>query len=409
MPDGRRAEIDAEAGVARDDVARDAGRAADRHAPRAGNDRDAVAAVGDDRVAVGREADDVAGDDGAGRAAVGDPDAVGVARDDVALGRVVRAIGVGADARVGRAALDQDAGGAVAQHGDAVGADTDVVALDRGAGRSVADHHAVEGVAGDHIARPGRAAAEDVARAGAPEHRAAVDVAQRDQPGRVGADVVALQQVVLRGRVEHFEAEVVVAREHVARAGAGAADGVAARAVGQKDAALRRVGHRAVHVRRSRGIGADVVARDRAVVDVVEVDALLGIARDHVARRRRGAADQVAAAVRRIDALDAVGRGSGAGGVQADPVALERVVVRAADLDAGAGEAVDGQAADRAAVAAGTQHQALDAAADVVAIELDHRRARVVGLGRAVDDHRADDGGQRIGHGARRRRRRRPA
>ena len=86
----------------------------------------------------------------------------------------------------------------------------------------------------------------------------------------------------------------------------------------------------------ARGVGADVVARDRAVIDVVEVDALLGVARDDVALGRARAADQQPAAVERIDALAAVGRGGGAGGVQADPVALDRVVVRAADLDAGA-------------------------------------------------------------------------
>ena len=198
---------------------------------------------------------------------------------------------------------------------------------------------------------------------------------------------------------------MVVAREHVARASGGAADDVATRAVCHIDAALRRVGDRPIHVSRARSVGADVVARNRAVIDVVEADALFGVARDDIAlggivHAIGVGADQQTGRVDCIDTLAPIACGCRAGRVQSDPVALDGVVVRSADHDAGAGKAVDDQAADRAATAARIKRQALHAGSDVVAIQLDHRRAGVIGFGPAVDHHRAGDEGHRIGRGA---------
>ena len=77
-----------------------------------------VAAVGDDGRAVGRQADEVAGNQCAAGAAAGDVDATAAAaRDDIAFVGVVAAVTVGANERAGRSALDDDTVFTVAQGG----------------------------------------------------------------------------------------------------------------------------------------------------------------------------------------------------------------------------------------------------------------------------------------------------
>src|SRR5262249_13652792 len=109
------------------------------------------------------------------------------------------------------------------------------------------------------------------------------------------------------------------------------------------------------------------------------------ITRDDVPVAGRCAADGVVVSVDLHAGGIAKARRDRAGGVGAEEVAGDDVVV-AVELDPGAVGPVDDQTAYRA-VAGDPQGRVID----VAAVQLDERRAREARLRRAVDDHRIGD------------------
>jgi hypothetical protein len=231
-----------------------------------------------------------------------------------------------------------------------------------------------------------------VERGGGVVRRRAV-VAEVDLEPIVVVDQVALEQVAVAGVGGEHDARPGVERHHVAH---GATDGVAGDV---EDAHARPV------VRQR--VGAAVVGADQVVLDVVAGDAGIEqddaseiVARDQVAVRVLGAADEVAAA-RQRDAGDSVAAVELAGRIRAEEVAADRVAAGADDEDSLVGEAVDHQALDRRA--ASRDHEP-GVEAGEVAVELDGEEG--VGADRggvragaelrvAVDEHRPRDRRQR--------------
>jgi hypothetical protein len=188
-----------------------------------------------------------------------------------------------------------------------------------------------------------RGGAADGHAGGAADPDAAEAVAQREGAARVGADVVALDQGA--GHVVgDLDAVAVVAGDDVALGRRDPADTVVAAAE-----YVHAVG-RVAPVQGAGGVGADVVADDD-VVGAPQADTGVDVVRQHVARRRGGAADEVAGRGD-VDAEVVHDRHrGGAVGVQADHVAGDEVVVRSR-LEVQpetivAVETVDRQTADR--------------------------------------------------------------
>src|SRR5262249_26455258 len=133
-----------------------------------------------------------------------------------------------------------------------------------------------------------------------------------------------------------------------------------------------------------------------------DVDAVPRVAADDVAIRQVGAADDVVGGALDVDAVGAVGAGDEAGRIDSDevagdgvPVALHEDAVRrgAAGRRGEGSEAVDHQARDDAAAAAGSKHQAVGVGPGALPVQLDEGRREGVGarLAVAVDGHRLDD------------------
>ena len=165
-----------------------------------------------------------------------------VAGDDVA------GAGRGAADCVARRPIDVDAVAVfvVAQGEGAALVGTDEITLDDVV-RRVVDLHAVAVVRGDYVASGGGCPADRVARgAGTQEH--AFTVAHGVLPGRVGADVIPLDEV---GRRIDCDARglAVIARDHVASGGGGPTDRVVGGPSLDKDAGTAVVGHGARPVR----------------------------------------------------------------------------------------------------------------------------------------------------------------
>src|SRR5262249_44054598 len=220
-----------------------------------------------------------------------------VVADGVAVTRQhVDADGVEGD-RVGRrrraadgvaAGGDADAVAAVAQVGGAVRGGADQVALDGDGRGRAADLDAVAVVAADHVAGVGDRAA-DGHLVGVDDVDAVLGVAQVGGAVDVGPDEVALDLVARAGAVDP-DAVAGVARDDVAGAHRGAADGVGVGAAVDADAEAVGDGGGAGDV------GADEVARHDVVVGGVaaDLDAGAGVAADDVAVGRGRAADGVA-------------------------------------------------------------------------------------------------------------------
>ncbi len=146
-----------------------------------------------------------------------------------------------------------------------------------------------------------------------------MSVTQGTGAGHVGADEVALDgdRVV----ANELDAIGLVAGDDVARGDGRAADGYLA---GTPDEDPRdAIGH----LGGAGGVGADEVALDCGADNTAQCDAIAAIARDDIARPRGGAADRevaenLGAVEIGLDAVGAVGQGGGAGGVDADIVAL---------------------------------------------------------------------------------------
>ena len=145
---------------------------------------------------------------------------------------------------------------------------------------------------------------------------------------------IRLPATKLSGPASRPHAREDVARDQVPRArarGRGeSADGVAGGASRRQDATGRMRHPRSCSQARCSGdIGADKVALDQVVVREVDHHAGIAVARDDVAGRGRGAADQVARGpLVDHDAVD-VGHSASAGDVRADQVARDDVAARA--------------------------------------------------------------------------------
>ena len=253
----------------------------------------------------------------------------------------------------------------VAQGGIAVDVRADLVALNQ-----AADHlDAGQAVARDQVAGAGLGPANQIAARLGPH--AVAQVAHGDQARRVGADEVALDDDPRAVLV--VDAVTGVAGDHIAGAGSGPADRVLR--IEEVDP-IPRVSERG----RAVGADADVVALDR-VARAVDVDAVPPVARDHIARRGRCAADHVVRGTHDRNAVLEVPGGLVARQVGADVIPLDVIAAPSRDEDSQR-EPIDHQPAYGAAAGEAEPHFI----ARLAAVQLDDRYARVSGLGGAVDD-----------------------
>src|SRR6185369_14828041 len=112
------------------------------------------------------------------------------------------------------------------------------------------------------------------------------------QPGGVGADEIALNQVACGANFDHLDIGIWVSGNHVARADAGAADEVSGRLV-NKNSIFIPDGRGASRVRADI-ISLDGVARRKPAAETgANQDATVSIPGDEVARARHRAADEV--------------------------------------------------------------------------------------------------------------------
>ena len=236
------------------------------------------------------------------------------------------------------------------------------------------------GVRRDDVARA-RGRAADRAAVGFDEDPVVV-VGKRRHPGDVGADEVAADDEP-RAVVEP-DAVGAVARDDVAGSRRGAADrDVGAGRVVDLDPVLG-----AGQSVSARGVRADQVALDEvpraAQSSRSEVDAARPVARDQVARGGSRAADRdVGGPVVAQDPEVGVAVRNGAGRVGADEVAVDRHPGDPGEADPGVVAAIDGEAADRAAAAAGCEEEdggfASDAGVRAVDLDEDHGVGALVG------------------------------
>ena len=101
----------------------------------------------------------------------------------------------------------------------------------------IGDKHAALGVARDDVASGGMATADEVGRGRVLDHHA-VRVGHSERAGDVGADIVALDEVIRRARVGDQDAVAGVAGDDVAGAGRRAAHDVGDRPADQVHAVL---------------------------------------------------------------------------------------------------------------------------------------------------------------------------
>jgi hypothetical protein len=221
------------------------------------------------------------------------------------------------------------AGVAVADPPGAGRVGADVVALDERVDDAVQED-AVHAVAGDDVARAGDVPANGVAVGRTRNPDPGQTVGQRGAAAGVRADEVALDNVVGGAVAGDLDAVAVVARDDVARAQGGPADEVVPRAAGNEDAVVG-----VAEVGGPVAVGADVVALDDVAERARGADLNAGaVAGDDVALRGRDAADRVPAA-EDVDADAGVPKHSRARAVGADVVAEDAIVVaRGIDLDA---------------------------------------------------------------------------
>ena len=194
---------------------------------------------------------------------------------------------------------------------------------------------------------PAPAAAHDGADDGAPDMNAVAAVAERRGTARVGADVVALDEVV-RTAAAQPDPPPAVAGDDVAGAGGRAADRVA----GRRRRARSRP--RRWRSRGAGGVGADVVALDDVAARAEDGDAVEpGVPLPEMTLRSAiaSAADDVVVRSE-PDAVPDVGRG-GAAARRWCRCSCRAIVlpVPPDDADAVAAEAVDDEPAHRAAAA----------------------------------------------------------
>src|SRR5262249_28041788 len=153
-----------------------------------------------------------------------------------------------------------------------------------------ADADAARLVEGNDVAGEGGRAADGGRRGARGDGHALAHVGDHGAAGGIGADEVALDQVVRRPRAADEEAVGTVAGEEVARTGGRAADGVRRRTVEDVDA-VGPVGEGGGAGR----VGADAVARHRVVRGprALDDDAVGTVAGDDIARGGGRAADGV--------------------------------------------------------------------------------------------------------------------
>ena len=222
-PDHRLVELHPAHGVAADDIARSLDAAAD-HGREALLDPDAYL-VGHRRVPRRGQPDQIASHHSAVVASRGDPDArVLVARDDVVQDQGPLA------------GPDPDPVSSVHHGGRAAGIGADAVA-DHLALVHIGDLHAVGLVAGDQVARPDPVSHEVAVRA-AVDRDAGLGVRDRGQPGGIGADAIAAEQVAGGLPAQDLHPVGAVAAEHaVVDSVVRALDLDAAAPVGRRDGA----------------------------------------------------------------------------------------------------------------------------------------------------------------------------
>ena len=273
-----------------------------------------------------------------------------VGGDDVGGGRVRTA-----EEGAGRA-IEEDAVGEVSERGQAAGGGADQVALDDVARRACAQDLEADGaVGGDQVALAGSGAADQVGRSLVDED-AVEDVSEPGSAGGVGTDEVALDDVCGGACKVELDADSGIAADDVASLRITCADDIG-RGVIDEDA-----GKAVSEGAGAGGIGTDVVAQDEVSGGVglennavafdwevaQDLDSGGGVAAEQVTGGRGIAADQVVGGVDEGEAVVGVRSGLGTGGVGAQVVALDGVVARADEEDAGGGEAADGEPLDGA-------------------------------------------------------------
>ena len=208
----------------------------------------------------------------------------------------------------------------------------------------------------------------------------------------IGPDVVANDDVARRREAREETAsdrdtEEAVPGDHVAGAGAQAADGVTGRSI-DDDAVVRRVSQRDV----SSPVRPDEVPFDRVAGRrrTGDVDAMR-VARDHVPVGRSRAADDVVRRVDREDTHPEIAQCGRAVRIGTEKVAGDEISA-GVQKNAAPREPIDHEAPHRAArediEPVGVRVR------DLASIELDHGYAREAGLRRAIDRDRIGDRGQ---------------
>ena len=263
------------------------------------------------------------------------------------------------------------------------------VGVDRIAQHSVSaavdDIDATAGVVGNQVTGPGRRATNGViGRAALHLHTVAQAVAAVQAAASIGADVIALHNIVRGVDLDTFP----VHRDHVALCGRCATNRVArARDDRQAHIGVAAAG-RAIGVQTDGVALDDMVGRPRAD----DGDAFVTAVGDDVAQDQRIRARDVDAVV--AVAHPTVADTGGAGTCAADPVVGNRHAVGTRrDIDTVDRETRDHQPLDRAAAASGPDAQAAETRGGTV--DPHHRRAGVVGLAGGVDGDCAGDAGQR--------------
>src|SRR5262249_25651804 len=152
----------------------------------------------------------------------------------------------------------------------------DVVAQHRVA--ATVDPHTGGGVPGDDVTCAGCGAADGVPGGAIADSSPRPGVSEGGSPSNVGADVIALNAVVM-GAARDGDALRLVARDNVTRSRCRPTDGVVGGTAGHRDAVVT-----VAQVSGAAGVRADVVALEQVVVATRDVHSVEAITRDDVTR-----------------------------------------------------------------------------------------------------------------------------
>ena len=269
----------------------------------------------------------------------------------------------------------------------------DEVALNPIAVRArVRQEHPMRAAATDDVTGPGSCAAHGVAGRALLDLHSGQSVAHHTAAIGLDPDPVPQHQISRCPDIQHVDAVEVVAGDHVASGNRRSADRVVGSSRIQLDPR-----ESISHIEKTSGIGANAIPLDRVArgAAATEQDPGHGVPGNQVAVRRGQSADDVVG-TENIEAHPRIAEIGPPRHVGADVVPGDGVPIRTRlNLDPVAQEPVDHQPANRAAIAAIGQPQAISRGPGRRAVQLDDRCAAEIGVCRAVEDHRLNQRGKR--------------